>query len=105
MKKGEMLMAGKWKICNRHGSIFFSIAKDIILNSPNKISPPDSLSAKYKHFSESRNQKREIPEIWRVIKKLHPNSMQITILQVEDYHCLVTDGICTTHDYRMFLIE
>ena len=100
-----MLMAGKWKICNRYGSIFFTITKDIILNQPNKISPPDSLSAKYKWFSESRNQKREIPEVWRVIKKLHPNVRQIQIVQVEDYYCLVTDGICTVHDYRMFFIE
>ena len=97
-------MAGKWKICNRHGSIFFSIEKNVALNQPSKISPPDSLIAKYLWFSESRKQRREIPDIWRVVKKLHSNSRSIQIIQVEDYYCLVIDGMYTVHDYRMFHI-
>jgi hypothetical protein len=72
------------------------------LNQPSKVSPPDSLFAKYLWFSESRKQRKEIPNIWRVVKKLHPNTKIIQILQVEDYYCLVIDAIHTVHDYRMF---
>lgn len=97
-----MLMAGKWKIYNRHGSLAFFIEKNLVLNQPSNISPPDSLFAKNLWFSESRKQRREIPDIWRVVKKLHPNTKTIQIIKVEDYYCLVIDGINTIHDYRMF---
>lgn len=103
-----MIRAGsKWKIYTRHGGIKFSINKDIILNLPNKgkLTPPDSLMAKYLWFCEVRQKKEKLIEVWQIIKKIHPNVRIILIVQVEDYYCLVSDGLYNFHDYRMFSTE
>ena len=84
-----MLSAGKWKIYSRYGTITININKDIILNKPSTITPPDSLFSKYMWFSESRKHKSEVLDIWRTIKKIHPNVKNIQIIQVEDYYSLI----------------
>lgn len=93
----------KWKIYTRNGCIKFSINKDIILNTPNKLAPPDSLIAKYNWFSEPRSRKEKVLEVWKIMNNMHPNIMNVQIIQVEDYYCLISEEYYNSiHDYRMF---
>jgi hypothetical protein len=103
-----MIRAGsKWIIYTRNGGVRFSINKDIVLNLPNKgkLTPPDSLMAKYFWFSEVRTRKEKVIELWQILKKIHPNIRIIQIIYVEDYYCLISEEHFNCHDYRMYPIE
>ena len=102
-----MLMAGsKWKIYTRHGGVMLSINKNIVLNQPDKekVSSSSSLMARYPWYSEDKERKDKLAGIWNSIEKIHPNVRILWVVQVEDYYCLVSDGLVgsLSNDYRMF---
>jgi hypothetical protein len=97
-----MLRSGKYIIYTRNGKITLPINKNIILNSPNKICSPDSIISKYSWFSETYENREKMIEAWNIIRKIHPNTRIIQIVQVEEYYCLVLTGLANTRDIECF---